>query len=315
MVGEVQPDFRSGPPDDEALRRRIDFVDLTPVDVKRISEAKDEVLAHLDAHLAAFFDYLQAFPEARPLFARAESLAEAKRLKRDHLVAMVHGQYGAGYVEQRSRLGQIYSRAGLPMSLFIGAFNKLLSSVGSRIMSRFAAQPAEGFACVVSFNKIGFFDLAIIVDAMVADREETIRRQQQAIQELSTPTLKVRDRLLILPIIGLLDSYRAKQLTDGLLQAIREHRAKVVVVDLTGVATVDSKVANHLIQTVAAARLMGAFVIITGLSADVAQSLVTLGVDLSSLNTMGDLQGGIEEAERLLAAPMAAGRPLLISNS
>jgi rsbT co-antagonist protein RsbR len=110
----------------------------------------------------------------------------------------------------------------------------------------------------------------------------------------------VRDRLLILPIIGLLDSYRAKQLTDELLQAIRAHRAKMVVVDLTGVAMVDSKVANHLIQTAAAARLMGASIIITGLSAEVAQSLVTLGVDLSRLNTMGDLQGGIEEAERLL---------------
>jgi rsbT co-antagonist protein RsbR len=70
--------------------------------------------------------------------------------------------------------------------------------------------------------------------------------------------------------------------------------------DITGVATVDSKVANHLIQTVAAARLMGAEVIVTGLSAEVAQSLVTLGVDLSQINTVGDLQGGLEEAERLM---------------
>jgi rsbT co-antagonist protein RsbR len=70
--------------------------------------------------------------------------------------------------------------------------------------------------------------------------------------------------------------------------------------DITGVAAVDSKVANHLIQTVAAARLMGATVIVTGLSADVAQALVALGVDLGRINTIGDLQGGLEEAERLL---------------
>jgi rsbT co-antagonist protein RsbR len=70
--------------------------------------------------------------------------------------------------------------------------------------------------------------------------------------------------------------------------------------DVTGVSTVDSKVANHLIQTVSAAALMGASVIVTGLSADVAQSLVTLGIDLSRLTTLGDLQGGLEEAERLL---------------
>jgi rsbT co-antagonist protein RsbR len=97
-----------------------------------------------------------------------------------------------------------------------------------------------------------------------------------------------------------LDSQRAKQLTDNLLHAIRANRAKVVVIDITGVAAVDSKVANHLIQTVAAAKLMGASVIVTGLSAEVAQSLVALGVDLSTLNTIGDLQGGLEDADRLL---------------
>jgi rsbT co-antagonist protein RsbR len=70
--------------------------------------------------------------------------------------------------------------------------------------------------------------------------------------------------------------------------------------DITGVGAVDSKVANHLIQTVAAARLMGTTVIITGLSGEVAQALVTLGVDLTKLNTVGDLQGGLEEAERML---------------
>jgi rsbT co-antagonist protein RsbR len=174
-------------------------------------------------------------------------------------------------------------------------------------MQRFAKDAVEGFAHFSAFKKIAFVDLGIVVDAMITGREATIRRQQEAILELSTPALQVRDRLLILPIIGLLDSFRAKQLTDGLLKAIRAHRAKVVVMDLTGVSTVDSKVANHLIQTVAAARLMGATVIVTGLSADVAQSLVTLGVDLSRLNTIGDLQGGIEEAERILGpAPSRA---------
>jgi rsbT co-antagonist protein RsbR len=128
----------------------------------------------------------------------------------------------------------------------------------------------------------------------------TIERQQAAIRELSTPVLQVRPRLLMLPIVGVIDSQRAKQLTDSLLRAVRANRAKVVVMDITGVAAVDSKVANHLIQTVAAARLMGATVIVTGLSAEVAQALVALGVDLTKLNTVGDLQGGLEEAERML---------------
>jgi rsbT co-antagonist protein RsbR len=145
--------------------------------------------------------------------------------------------------------------------------------------------------------------------SFVDERERVIRQQQDAIRELSTPVLPVRERLLILPIVGVLDSERAKQLTEQLLAGIRTHRAKVVVIDITGAPDVDETVANHLVQTVDASRLMGASVIITGLSPKIAQTLVTIGVDLSKMNTVGDLQGGLEEAERLLgyAAPLEDG--------
>ncbi len=136
--------------------------------------------------------------------------------------------------------------------------------------------------------------------SFVQERERIIRQQQEAIRELSTPVLQVRERLLILPIIGVIDAQRARQVTEHLLRGIRQNRAKVVVIDITGVPTIDSTVANHLVQTVEASRLMGASVIITGLSSEIAQTLVTIGVDLSKVDAVGDLQGGIEEAERLL---------------
>ncbi|MQY31457.1 MULTISPECIES: STAS domain-containing protein [Nocardia] len=136
--------------------------------------------------------------------------------------------------------------------------------------------------------------------SFVQERERVIRQQQEAIRELSTPVLQVREQLLILPIIGVLDSQRARQLTEQLLRAIRANRAKVVVIDITGVPAIDSTVANHLVQTVDASGLMGASVIITGLSSEIALTLVTIGLDLSKMNAVGDLQGGIEEAERLL---------------
>lgn len=149
----------------------------------------------------------------------------------------------------------------------------------------------------------------------VQERERIIREQQEAIRELSTPVLQVRERLLILPIIGLIDPLRARQLTEQLLAGIRTNRAKVVVIDITGVAAMDSNVANHLVLTVEASRLLGATVIVSGLSPEIAQTLVQIGVDLAKMKTVGDLQGGIEEAERLLGyrvvqlgrAPTAVG--------
>src|SRR5689334_2228009 len=142
--------------------------------------------------------------------------------------------------------------------------------------------------------------------SFVQERERVIRQQQEAIRELSTPVLQVREQLLILPIIGVLDSQRARQVTEQLLRAIRANRAKVVVIDITGVPTIDSTVANHLVQTVDASGLMGASVIITGLSSEIALTLVTIGLDLSKMNAVGDLQGGIEEAERLLGYEVTA---------
>jgi rsbT co-antagonist protein RsbR len=141
--------------------------------------------------------------------------------------------------------------------------------------------------------------------SFVDERERVIRQQQDSILELSTPVLQVRERLLILPIIGVLDKARAAQLTEQLLSGIRSHRAKMVVVDITGVADVDEAVADSLVRTVDASRLMGAEVVITGLSSKIAQTLVTIGVDLSKMRTVGDLQGGIEEAERALGFRVA----------
>ena len=146
--------------------------------------------------------------------------------------------------------------------------------------------------------------------SFVRERERVIRQQQDAIRELSTPVLQVRERILILPIIGVLDEQRANQFTEQLLDGIRSHRAKVVVIDITGVPDVDSEVANHLVQAVDASRLMGASVILTGLSPEIAQTLVTIGVDLGKMNTVGDLQGGVEEAERLLGFKVTKSDPV-----
>lgn len=142
--------------------------------------------------------------------------------------------------------------------------------------------------------------LVTVAAGFVQERERIIREQQDAIRELSTPVLPVREGLLILPIVGVIDTQRARQLTEQLLRGIRANRAKVVVIDITGVPSIDSTVANHLVLTVEAARLLGATAIVTGLSPEIAHTLVTIGVDLTKMHTVGDLRGGIEEADRVL---------------
>jgi rsbT co-antagonist protein RsbR len=142
--------------------------------------------------------------------------------------------------------------------------------------------------------------MAVFGQAFVDTSEQVIARQQRAIRQLSTPVLQLRDGLLLLPIVGALDTERLRQLRGDLLEAIRRRRARVVVLDVTGVPEIDSVAANQLIGTVAAARMMGAAVIVSGLSAEIAQTLVTAGIDLTQVDSVGDLQSGIERAERML---------------
>jgi rsbT co-antagonist protein RsbR len=128
-------------------------------------------------------------------------------------------------------------------------------------------------------------------------QREIIETQQVALQELSTPVIPVLDTpqggIIVLPLIGNIDSMRAQNITRALLAGIRQHQAAVVVLDITGVSIVDSGVANHLNKTIRAARLKGAQAIITGISEAVAETIVDLGIDWSGIDTLSDLQTGL----------------------
>ncbi|MDB4959154.1 MAG: hypothetical protein JWO36_6723 [Myxococcales bacterium] len=285
---------------EQDVERRKTLVGLRPADYTRIAAVRDVIERHADELTKSFFEYLGGLEGARVLMAYKELTAEARALKRDHLISMVSGNYDLRYVEERIRLGLLYGRVGLETKVFLGAFHQLLANIGRTILRESKLPPAEAYESLTSLQKVGFFDIGIQVDVLIHERERTINVQSEAIRELSTPVLQLRNRLLLLPLIGVIDTHRARLITESILKSIRATRAKVVVLDVTGVATIDSKVANHLLQTVVAAKLMGALVIVSGVSAEVAQSMVALGIELAPFNTVGDLQGGIEDAERIL---------------
>jgi rsbT co-antagonist protein RsbR len=140
----------------------------------------------------------------------------------------------------------------------------------------------------------------VMVENYIRSREETIRQQRADMMELSTPVIKVWDRILTLPIIGTLDSRRAQLMMEALLQRVVETGSTVAILDITGVRTMDTLVANHLIKTVTAARLMGARCILTGVSPAIAQTMVQLGIDLNQITTRAQMSDGIKLALELV---------------
>ncbi len=258
---------------EQEMVRRKQFLEFQDDDVQRLGAIGDLALQYADAVIDDFYTHLMAFDETKSFF---------KDPAHEHI--------------------------GLPVKSYLGMYNFYLRAVAGRLTSAFKGDPDKAFQTFLSLMKLTFLDIGLAIDTYIFSRERPIREQQEAIQELPTPVLPFRENMLIVPVIGLLDSQRARQLTEQLLHSIRANRAKVVVIDITGVQAVDSKVANHIVQTVEAARLMGATVIVAGLSPDVAQTMVTLGVDLARIETVGDLQSGIERAEELLGYQMVRKR-------
>ncbi|MBL1113809.1 STAS domain-containing protein [Streptomyces sp. 110] len=161
----------------------------------------------------------------------------------------------------------------------------------------------ELFASAVFMNRLLDVAGALSFETYVEGREEIIRRQSQQLMEQSTPVVRLWRQVLAVPLIGTLDTARTQVVMENLLQAIQDHEALVAIIDITGVPTVDTAVAQHLMQTVNAVRLMGADCVISGVRPSIAQTIAQLGIDLSTILTRATLADALAAAIKLIDGP------------
>jgi anti-anti-sigma regulatory factor len=275
------------------------MADLDPVGLRDFWSIYDE---NYEALTASTADLLVDDEEFGPLMRSTprEATERQNAESREMLRKAIEQNAWEEYFTQLKVQGGVYARMGISFPGWfrvIGIFRPQLTRL---LVERFHATPDRMAAAIAAMDRFIDAALSAIGEEYLDVKEQIIRDQELAIRDLSTPVLKLSDELLLLPVVGVIDSTRARVMTDELLLAIRAHRAKVVVIDITGVPAVDSMVANHLLQTVEASRLLGARVLLTGLTAEVAQTVVRIGVDLTKVETAGNLQDGVEEANRTL---------------
>ena len=201
----------------------------------------------------------------------------------------VTGPAWSGVRDFLSEVSRIRARQGFsPTETAIFVFS-LKQPLFARLRQTYASDPQaladEIWTGTVVLDRLGLYT----AEAFQKSREQLISRQQQEMLELSTPVVELWDGILALPLIGTLDSARTQVVMENLLEKIVQTGASIAIVDITGVPTVDTLVAQHLLKTVAAARLMGADCIISGIRPQIAQTIVHLGVDLGTVGTKATL--------------------------
>jgi anti-anti-sigma regulatory factor len=214
--------------------------------------------------------------------------------------ACIDGDW-APYLDELRQQGLNYARMGISFVAWYDIIAIYRELIRRRLVALAQQDIAKATGVGDGMNRMLDIAMSHLGEAYLAAKEAIIKQQQDAIRELSLPVLQVRDRLLVIPLVGMMDSARARQLIETMLTSIRDRRARGVVVDVTGVPIVDTAIANHLVQACDAARLMGAQVVITGISPEMAQTLVGLGARLPANDTLVDLQEGITFLETTLA--------------
>lgn len=217
--------------------------------------------------------FMLAFRTALEQGATADLDAPAWKRTRDLLDQIATSRVRAGYSATET--------ATFIFSLKHPVFEGLRRRLGTD-----AAALADAiWVATTLLDQLGLFTSELYV----RERQEVIQRQQQEMLELSTPVVRLWEGILALPLIGTLDSARTQIVMQNLLEAIVAHSAAIAIIDITGVPTVDTLVAQHLLRTVAAARLMGADCIISGIRPQIAQTIIHLGVDLTDVSTKATL--------------------------
>ncbi|MFF1306011.1 STAS domain-containing protein [Streptomyces sp. NPDC058307] len=200
--------------------------------------------------------------------------------------------------DQLGRMAAARARAGFTPVQIAGEVADLREPVTALLRSEFedAADDMLGNACAQALAVLMATLRLVIMETTVSAGEELIARQRQQLMEVATPVIKLWDGVVAVPLIGTLDSARSQVVMESLLEAIVDQRAAYAILDITGVPTVDSLVAQHLMKTVAAARLMGAECIVSGIRPAIAQTIVHLGIDLGSIITRAGLADALAYA-------------------
>lgn len=276
-------------------RELLDLYALDADDLRRVVEYGTQILPRMDRYVDEFYRWMATQPEFELFFSDPDRLHHVKKLQLDYWREFFGGRVDDDYVTQRREVGEAHARIGLSLPAYFAAMNVSLRLLTETLYEQ--NLPTEQYAAAVrAITKLLHMDTAIVVDTFAIRTNRIIAEQHAALLEMSTPVTEIWNDILMLPIVGFVDSKRAQDIMTAVLTKIAESRSRCMILDISGVAVMDTAVANHLIKITKATRLMGCLCTISGVSPAIAETIVSLGIEIGNIHTTATLKDALRLA-------------------
>lgn len=273
----------------------LELYHLSENDLSLVREFAGSVIEGITDHVGSFYDWLRTQPEYDEYFSDDRVQKRVEGLVTNYWQQFFRAEIDEAYMSSRQRVGATHARIGLPLSTYFAAMNVFMSLFMDVDKSHGAGTNGTSDTVKAMIKQV-HMDTAVVVETYSKYVNETIALQSKSLMEMSTPVTQIWNGILFLPIVGIVDSKRAQDIMNATLAKIAETQARVFIMDISGVAVVDTAVANHLIKITKATRLMGCTCTISGVSPAIAQTIVELGIEVGTVKTTATMKDALSDA-------------------
>ena len=285
----------------------LDRFDISSDDLALLKECGRVLGNKIDTVVERFYEWLGAQPEFNVFFKSQDTVERVKKLQKVYWVDFFNGVVDQRYIDYRVHIGELHAQRDMPNLIYFAAMLRFQLLFMEELMaSELAAERRR--PAVRAFNKLLALDTYVTSDQIAQFAKRRVMESGKAMLAMSTPVSSIWDGILLLPLVGIVDSQRTQDIMEKTLSRIAESRARVFVMDISGVVTVDTAVANNFIRITQATRLMGCDCIISGISPSVARTLVELGANVGEVRTTATLRDALQLALATIDPTVRDGR-------
>ena len=288
--------------DQPSAEKLLSLYRISADDLALIRSMSEQALPEIEGIISEFYGWMGQHPEMMSFFETEETLHHVRKMQGLYWQRFMRAEVTEDYLADRRRIGEIHAKIGLPVMFYMGAVSMVYEEL-THMSERLTQQQdvaSNGHKVSQSLNQsmagLIHLDAGLICQSFVDKRDQLLNEQSQAVLAMSTPVTEIWDGILLLPIVGIVDSKRSEDIMNAVLDAIKSSKAKDFILDISGVGFVDTAVANYLISIAKATSLMGCRSTISGISPAISKTITQLGVNIGELNTTSTMMDALSNS-------------------